>query len=174
MNKDTLITADNDEVINPVSLTDKEGRLALRSKIDQYAEALQKEVGSDRGNMDEVNQEGLTEYFVDGAYIRELIIPKGQTIVSELWNRDRLWVITYGDVTITTELGRQRITGPYIGMAPFGSRVALYTHEETQWLAITGAKATNSEDILKEVKVNDYSDLSYPWDKLESKAGEKI
>ena len=41
------------------SIDDKESRLKLRASIDEYEAALKKEVGSDRGDMDEVNEKGL-------------------------------------------------------------------------------------------------------------------
>jgi len=152
---------------------DKEGRLAKRVTIEQYEYALAEALGPDGNKVDEINEKGLTEYFVEGAYIRQLFIPAGTTIVSKLWNRERLWVITEGDVSVVSETGKQRIKAPYIGMAPFGSKVALYAHEDTMWLAITGAESTNSEDVAKEVTAQTYNELTYPWDKLEFKGDAK-
>lgn len=162
----------NDVIYNPVSINDKEGRLATRSLIDSYEKKLIDVIGSEHGVMDEVNQEGLNEYFVGGAYTRSLLIPKGITIVSKLWKKERLWVIVSGDVTFTTETGTRRVKGPFIDMAPYGSKVALYAHEDTLWLAITGAESTDSKSIEEEVVVENYSELVYPWDKLE-KEGEQ-
>lgn len=153
-----------------IAFDDKEKRLVMRTTIEQYEIALAKALDENGGNqMDKINDEGLTEYFVDGAYIRQLLIPKDTTIVSRLWTQERLWVIISGDVTVTSELGRHRYIAPYIGMAPFGTKVALYAHEDTLWLAITGAKSTNSEDVKLEVTTENYNAITYPWDKLEYK-----
>lgn len=152
-----------------IAVDDKEGRLALRADIEQYKQAMQEEYG-ERGEMDEINDKGLTEHFVEGAYIRQLLIPKGSTMVSELWNKDRFWIISEGEVEVLTELGKQRIKAPYYGMAPFGSKVALLAIEDTMWFAITGAEADNSSDVEEEIIVKDYKELPYPWDKqLENK-----
>lgn len=159
----------NDTVYNPVAVDDKEGRLASRNLIDSYEERLKEFVGSDHGERDEINANGLTEYFVDGAYVRSLLIPKGVTIVSALWKKERLWVIASGDVTFTTELGTRRVKGPFVEMAPYGSKVALYAHEDTLWLAITGTESNNSDEVEEEMTTKNYTGLTYPWDKLAHK-----
>lgn len=155
-----------------LSEDDREGRLANRSVLEEYERSLKDVFGSERGEMDEINEKGLNEYFVDGAYIRTLFIPAGVTIVSKLWKKERLWIIVYGEVTFLTEMGRRRVKAPLIEMAPFGTKVALYAHQDTLWCAITGAKADNSDDVVEEVTTEDYSELTYPWDLLEHKGDE--
>ncbi len=154
---------------NVIAIDDKEGRLAMRASIEEFMGALQVEHG-DRGNADEVNADGLDEYLIGGAYTRVLKIPAGEAAVSGLWNRERLWIILYGTVHIRTELGDETIVGPYIGQAPFGSRVVLYAETEVLWAAITGMPET--EDVTEAEALTDpggYEDLAYPWDLLESK-----
>jgi len=157
----------NDVVYNPVAPADKEGRLANRGMIEAYQDMLKQYTGSEHGCRDELNDNGLNEYFVGGAYIRSLFVPAGITVVSELWKKDRLWIIASGEVTLTTELGVQRIRGPYVQVAPYGSKVAFFVHEPVLWFAITGAESTNSEDVEKEIVAKEYSEFTYPWDKLE-------
>ena len=156
-----------------IAIDDKDGRLAARSTIESFQLAMQEVVGSERGEAEELNDKGLTEYFVEGAYIRSLLIPAGMTIVSRLWNRERLWIIVSGDVTFTTELGRRRVKAPLVEMAPFGTKVALHAHEDTLWIAVTGADSDNNEDVENEVMTNDYNELSYPWDMIEH-TGEEL
>lgn len=158
---------DNNTVVNPVAVDDRAGRLAVRDKIERYESFLKAACGSDRGEADQINDNGLKEHFVGGSYIRELFIPKDITIVSRIWNKDRFWIIATGEVTFTTEMGTKRVKAPYTEAVPPGSKVALYTHEDTLWFAITGADATNSDDVEKEVIAETYSDCVYPWDLLE-------
>jgi hypothetical protein len=158
------------QTFNIVAEDDKEGRLAHRSIIENYKIEMQKAVGSERGEMDEINANGLTERLFDGVYARELVIPQGITIVSELWNRERLWIIMTGKVSIISEMGKQVITAPYVGMAPFGTRIALYAIEETRWIAISNANDCETlEDTEEKIKAKDYSEFVYPWDLLENK-----
>jgi len=150
-----------------VEVGDKKTRLSMRELIEKFTKSFQKEIGSETGSLDEINKKGLIENFVGGAYIRQLFIPADTIMVSQLWNKDRFWIITEGSVTITSELGRETIVAPYYGLAPFGTRVALHTHEDTMWFAITGAKAENPEDVEKELIVKSHSELNYPWERIE-------
>jgi hypothetical protein len=152
-----------------IAPTDKRNRLANRNLIEHYANAVRNEFDDAEEFVKDIDSKGLVEWFVHGAYVRQLTIPKETTIVSDLWNRERLWVIVKGDVSVTSELGNTRIKAPYIGMAPFGSKVALYTHEETVWLAITGAESTTSEEVKEEVRAKDYNEVTYPWELIEYK-----
>ena len=147
-----------------IALDDKEGRLKARSLIDQYEAALKRELGSERGEMDDINDKGLVQYLIGNAYIRQLFIPKHVTMVSKLWNRDRLWIISEGDVTITTEIGTKRVQGTHVEIPPFGSKVVLYTHEDTLWFAITSVESSNVEHVENEIEAGRYEDIDYPWE----------
>jgi len=151
------------ELPDIIGVNDKESRLRVRGVIEGYQSALQEYVGSERGCAEELNDNGLTEHFVAGAYIRQLFIPKGITIVSRLWKRERFWIISQGEVIVLSEAGKKHIKAPYYGMAPYGSKVALYATEDTMWFAITGSEAEDSASAEKDVFVDDYTDLSYPW-----------
>lgn len=151
-----------------IAYDDKEGRLAQRNQIENYKTFLQEVAGSEKGIMDDINNEGLQEYIVGGSYIRQLFIPKGVTIVSELWNKDRLWIIASGKVNISSELGSEQLNAPYVGLAPYGTKIALYAVEDTLWFAITGVKSENLNEVEKELIAKDYSELVYPWELLET------
>ena len=156
---------------NIIPADNKELRLEQRNIIETYKEALQAHLGSERGEVDEINAQGLQEYLIGGAYTRVLNIPAGVSIVSELWNRERLWIIVSGTVAVKSEEGDMLIEGPYIGKAPFGSRIALYAETDVLWAAITGVSET--EDVTKVedvVKAKGYSDFTYPWDLVEDQS----
>ena len=75
---------------------------------------------------------------------------------------------------ILSEMGRKEITAPYVGIAPFGTRIALYAHEETRWMAVCNANdCEDLKDTENKIKVADYSGFTYPWDLLKDK-GEKL
>jgi len=160
---------ENTEAFNSISCAedDKDLRLKNRDLIENFHAAMKIAAGSERGIADDINDNGLEEYFVGGSYVRKLFIPKDTVIVSQLWNKDRFWIIATGDVSITTEVGTKRVQGPHTEIPVFGSRVALYTHEDTLWFAITGCESQNSEDIEKEVIVYGYDSLVFPWDKID-------
>lgn len=168
MDLSTIEYEANDVIVNEVDVADKEGRMATRSRIDSFEKVLQDVAGSEHGEMDEVNGNGLKQYFVDGSYIRELLIPRDMAVVSEIWKKERMWIIATGEVTFTTEMGTKRVIAPHTEVVPPGSKVALYTHEETLWFAITGAGDVTTEDeIREEVMATGYDDVTYPWDDTE-------
>lgn len=156
----------NAKTYDPVSVHDKAGRLKNRANIEHYEQTLIEAAGTNTGDMDEINNDGLKEYLAGGAYVRELFIPKDCTIVSKIWNKERMWIIATGEVTFVTEMGRKRVKAPYTEIVPHGSKVALYTHEDTLWFAITGAKSESIEDIEDEVIAKKYEDCTYPWDSI--------
>jgi len=153
-----------------IAKDDKESRLSQRQTIESLEKSMEKEFGQQAfENVDIINQKGLKEYFVGGAYTRQLFIPANMCMVTKLWKKERLWIIPFGRVSIVSELGVEEIEGPYVGEAPFGSKATIYTHEDTLWLAVTGAESTTSEDVEQEVLAKDYSEIEYPWDKIEYK-----
>jgi len=160
---------DNSRVLEPVAEDDRENRLLVRSKIENFDQWLQgfcKDVlGDSGGEVNEINEQGLNEYFLsDGVYIRELFIPAETAVVTQLWKRDRFWIIAHGDVTLRSELGLQRIQGPHRQFAPYGSKVVLWTHEDTLWFAISGTDNPHSEGIKDDVIAQDYSECQYGWE----------
>lgn len=155
----------NDFILNEISPDDKEGRLLAREKIERFQKGFQSAIGSETGDMAEINDNGLNELFAGGSYIRRLLIPKDTAMVSRIWKKERSWLIVKGEVTFTTEMGTQRVKAPYEAVIPAGSKVVLYTHEETLWYAVTGVD--DPEKYENEVVTDDYSDCVYPWDKLE-------
>jgi len=171
MNELTAIEyTDNHTVINPVDVCDKEKRLIERSKIDRLHQMMTEIVG-ERGEMDEINDNGLTEELIDSVYIRSLFIPKNKIIVSKIWKIERYWLILYGEVTFKTEMGLQRIKvdpkTPFRKKVPPGSKVALFTHEDTLWFAISKTSAKTIEEAEDDVGTEKYEDCTYPWDLIE-------
>jgi len=162
----TIEYTDNDTTINPIAIDDRVGRLQARSKIAEYEQTLFDIIDSgvveDEG--DEVNENGLHEYFADGSYIRELLIPKGMTVVSQIWKKERMWIIATGEVTFTTELGTKHVKAPYTEVVPAGIKVALYTHEDTLWFAITGSGDATYDNIKDEVIAESYDECTFPWE----------
>ena len=152
----------------------KEVRLANRSMIEQFEEAIKTHLHESDEAAEEArkdhNEKYMIEHRIDDTYIRELFIPANKVVVSKLWDRERLWIIAKGKLTLKLETGDLEVEGPFVYQPPFGSKVAAYTHTDTLWFAIAGD--VTSEFPEDEVTVKDYQELSYPWDKLEYKETE--
>jgi len=153
----------------PVAFDDKAGRLHSRTLIETFEKAIEVETGNPRGEADKLNEEGLEEYLVGGAYTRVITVPSGVCFVSELWKKERLWILMSGTLHVKSELGSSVFTAPYIGPAPYGTKVIALSEGEVKFAAITGV--TETEDV-KEVEefiiAKGYEEISYPWDLLEN------
>jgi len=151
-----------------IVVSDKKAeRLEIRSQIEEFKTALQDITGSERGDADAINEAGLSEYITGGAYTRVLKVAKDTALVSELWKKQRLWIIVKGRVIVTTEEGQVELVAPYIGVAPFGTKASILTVEDTVWIAVTGVESETEKEIKEELIATDYSDISYEWDLIE-------
>ena len=101
-------------------------------------------------DMDDINEKGLSEYIVNGAYVRGLKIDHGVIIKSELWRNERLWILVQGDITISTSKVRKRIKAPYTELAPYGEPVTIFAHENTIMYAVTGTKTDELLNMREE------------------------
>lgn len=169
MNEVTLTHGRKVVINSNIATGDKHERLTARGQIEAYAKELQKLSGSEEGDVPEINAKGLSEFLIGGAYTRVLSIPKDTTLVSQLWLKQRLWIILSGHVVVTFEEGSVEIEAPFIGPAPFGSKVVVYTKEDTLWAAVTGVAGGSLEELKEELIAKDYADIRYEWDAVEGK-----
>ena len=86
----------------------------------------------------------VNDYFSEGLYTRELLIPKGTVLTGRVHKTKHINLILKGDISIATEDGVKRIKAPYIFVAKPGTKKAGYAHEDTIWV---NAHATDSENI---------------------------
>lgn len=163
--ENTPEVADANTVYGAISVDDEQGRIEARNRIDRFHEAL--ESLATGNEVEEMNDSGLREYMVEGAYIRELFIPAGMFIVSRIWKQTRFMILATGELTFTTEMGTKRVAAPYRGELVPGSKAAIYTHQDSLLFAITGTKSQNLDELEDEVTTMDYRDCKYPWDCLD-------
>lgn len=90
--------------------------------------------------------------FADGCYIREMFIPKGLIIVSEVHKTWHPYFIMSGDVTVKSSNGEiVRIKGPYSGITTPNTKRILMTHEDTLWITVHVTEKTDIEEIGKDI-----------------------
>jgi hypothetical protein len=88
----------------------------------------------------------LKHSFVDGAYVREIFLPKGMLFVTKIHKKTHPYFIMKGDVSVLTEEGVKRIKGPLQGITKAGTKRVIYTHEDTTWITV---HVTNETDLAK-------------------------
>ena len=101
----------------------------------------------------------LKHTFVDGAYVREITMPKGMLLTSKIHKICHPYFILKGDVSVLTEEGVKRIKAPYSGVTQPGTKRVLYMHEETVWTTIHVTKETDLKKIEEEIIAKSYDEL---------------
>lgn len=101
----------------------------------------------------------LKHTFVDGAYVREIFMPKGMLIVSKIHKVTHPYFVLSGDVSVATDEGLVRIKAPFSGVTKAGTKRALYTHEDTVWVTVHVTKETNLRKIEKQIIAKNFNEL---------------
>lgn len=98
-------------------------------------------------------------YFAKGLYARELFMPKGTAVTGKIHIKEHLCIIQYGDVSVATDDGVERIKGPCTFVGKPGSKRALFMHEDTLWIAIHSTEETTVEACEATLVTNDYDEF---------------
>jgi len=104
----------------------------------------------------------LKHTFVDGAYVREIFMPKGLFLTSKIHKKTHPFFIMKGDVSVlnSEEGGAVRIKAPYSGITPAGTKRILYIHEDTTWITVHVTDEVDLEKIEEEIIAPSYEALS--------------
>lgn len=89
----------------------------------------------------------LKHYFTDGAYARELTMPKGAMVVGKIHKHAHLNFITKGKVAVVTEFGKEVYTAPYTFISQPGTKRVVYILEDTVWTTVHVTTETDLEKI---------------------------
>jgi len=101
----------------------------------------------------------LKHTFVDGAYVREIFLPKGMLFVTKIHKKTHPYFLMIGDVSVLTEQGIVRLKGPYNGITPAGTKRIIYTHEDTVWITVHVTSETDLSKIEEEVIAKDFKEM---------------
>jgi len=123
----------------------------ISSQIKEMDGAL-----TDDAEIEKVNT--LEHSFADGMYIRKIVMPKGQLIISKIHKQKHPFFILSGDVSVMTENGVVRYNEPFNGITEAGTQRILYTHEETTWITVNRTEETDVETIVNTLTTKDFND----------------
>jgi len=97
--------------------------------------------------------------FVDGAYVREIFMPKGMSFVTKIHAKTHPYFVMKGSVSVYVNGETVKIDAPYHGITKAGTQRFLCTHEDTIWITVHVTDETDIEKIKQEVTVNSYDEL---------------
>lgn len=106
----------------------------------------------------------LKHSFVDGAYVREIFLPKGMFFVTKIHKKTHPYFIMKGKVSVFTEDGTVHLEGPFHGITKAGTKRLIYTHEDTIWITVHVTDKCNIAEIEKEVIAKTFEDVEYSID----------
>lgn len=80
--------------------------------------------------------------FAAGLYAREITIPADTLMTGKVHRHEHVSIMLSGEMTVLTEEGMRRITGPQVFISPAGTKRVGYAHTETRWVTVH----TNPDD----------------------------
>jgi hypothetical protein len=101
----------------------------------------------------------LKHTFVDGAYVREIFMPKGTLIVSKIHKITHPYFILKGEVSVLTEDGVERIKAPFSGVTKAGTKRVLYIHEDCTWITVHVTQKTDLAQIEGDIIAKDFDEI---------------
>jgi hypothetical protein len=123
--------------------TAKPALLALPLPSREAIQAFQREIAKYAEEMPEAEH-----FFAKGQYGREFRVKAGKFLTGKIHRHEHLVMLASGEVTINTDKGMERITGPKMWVSPAGAKRVLYTHTDCVfWTA--HLNLTNTRDLAE-------------------------
>lgn len=97
--------------------------------------------------------------FSGGIYAREIIIPKDTFLTGKIYKDDHFDVMVYGDITVSSDEGKKRLTGFNIFPGKRGKKRAGYTHSETKWITFCASPEMDDEDYIDHLTSTSFAGL---------------
>lgn len=113
-------------------------------------------------------------YFHGGMYCREVWRQAGVLVVGKVHKKEHFYLIVSGSVSITTDDGVQRITGPCLIKSGPGTKRAVYAETDALCMTFHVVAATTVEDAEMELVEPDESDMYAPGNRLQYQHSEVL
>ena len=132
----------------------------FREEVMKFEAKLREQPGSLIGDSEEYLKIcPLKHTFVDGAYVRELFMPKGLLFVTKIHKITHPYFLMTGDCLVLTEDGIRRIKAPHSGITLSGTKRIIYTYEDTTWITVHVTKEKDLQKIEDEVIAKTYDEV---------------
>lgn len=97
--------------------------------------------------------------FAKGLYARQITIPKGVLATSAIHLFEHIDIIPQGDISVLTDEGMKRITGPATFVSQPGLKRVGYAHEDTIWISIIACEERDIAKIEQTLVVESYEEF---------------
>jgi len=102
----------------------------------------------------------LKHSFADGMYIREIINPAGQILITKIHKQKHPFFLLSGKMSILTEDGVQHIEGPHYGITDPGTKRVIYSHTLCKFVTVQKTDITDVEEIENTLVCDSFNDAS--------------
>ena len=90
----------------------------------------------------------IKHYFMDGVYVREMIMNPGMLVVGAIHKHRHMCFLLQGHLSVASDSGITDYIAPCIIVANPGERRVLYAHEYSVWYN-THKNPSNTEDVYQ-------------------------
>lgn len=97
----------------------------------------------------------LIHRFTPGMYVREIFMPKGTYVISQIHKTEHPFVVLCGKVKVWIEGNVvQTITGPHVGITKPGTRRILEIVEDCRWVTFHATEKTTVDEATEDIIFN--------------------
>ena len=101
----------------------------------------------------------VKHHFSKGIYAREMFIPAGVVIIGKIHKHRHLSIISRGVVSVLTEEGVKKLTGPITFESFPGAKRVVYCHEDTTWTTLHLTEETEIDKLEDDIIAKTYEDF---------------
>ncbi len=94
-------------------------------------------------------------YFADGMYCRTVFRKAGTVIVGKVHKKEHFFMVVEGEMTIWTEIGMQRVTGPFVWVSRPGTKRVTLAHTDATAMTVHQVSSHDLEEIERELVEDD-------------------
>jgi hypothetical protein len=114
----------------------------------------------------------LKHSFAEGAYVREIFIPKGTVLTGKIHKHSHPNFLLKGEVIVVTEHGgREHLKAPMSMISKAGTNRAIFALEDTVWVTVHVTNETDLKKIEDYVIAPSYEALEAPEKSKEISGG---
>lgn len=110
-------------------------RVAVPAHVQRYRDTIALCIDAMRAGLPEVDMP-LKHLFAPGVYVRHIFMKKGTIAIGKIHRHEHVAIMPFGDTTIMTEDGVERLTGFNSFVTRPGIQRALYMHEDTVFITV--------------------------------------
>lgn len=101
----------------------------------------------------------LEHNFVDGLYVRKVVMPGGMLFTTKIHKVNHPFFMTEGKCRVLTEEGVVDLVAPHHGITKAGTKRLMYIVETMTWYTIHATKETDPAEVEKEVIAKDFGEF---------------